>query len=67
MYGRSAAEQAGYQVVGISVTIGIAVITGLLTGLLLRSRAVRSIEKADHHDDARFWEVPAAVEGAHQA
>lgn len=70
MYGRTAAEQAGYQVLGISVTIGVAVATGLLTGLLLRSRAVRSIEKAEHHDDARFWEVPSAAADAdavHQA
>lgn len=69
MYGRSAAEQAGYQMAGIGVTVGIAIVTGLLTGLLLRSRAVRNIEKAEHHDDARFWEVPSALAagGVHQA
>lgn len=58
MYGRSASEQAGYQLIGISVTIGIAIVTGLLTGLLLRSGLMRNIEKADHHDDERFWAVP---------
>lgn len=32
-YGRTAAEQAGYQIIGVAVTVGIAIVTGLLTGI----------------------------------
>lgn len=31
-FGRTAQQQAGYQIIGVAVTVGIAIVTGLLTG-----------------------------------
>lgn len=31
-YGRTAMQQGGYQIMGVAVTVGIAIVTGILTG-----------------------------------
>uniref|UniRef100_A0A1L8DUL9 Putative ammonium transporter rhbg n=1 Tax=Nyssomyia neivai TaxID=330878 RepID=A0A1L8DUL9_9DIPT len=58
-YGRTAAQQAGYQLLGIASTLAIAIVGGLLTGVFLRSPSVRRIPKDKQHDDEDSWEVPA--------
>ncbi|XP_059619508.1 ammonium transporter Rh type B [Phlebotomus argentipes] len=58
-YGRSAVEQAGYQLLGILSTVAIAIVGGLLTGVFLRSPSVRIIPRDKQHDDEDSWEVPA--------
>uniref|UniRef100_A0A1B0GIJ7 Ammonium transporter AmtB-like domain-containing protein n=1 Tax=Lutzomyia longipalpis TaxID=7200 RepID=A0A1B0GIJ7_LUTLO len=58
-YGRSAAQQAGYQLLGILSTVAIAIVGGLLTGVVLRSPSVRAIPRDKQHDDEDSWEVPA--------
>lgn len=57
-YGRTAAEQAGYQALAIISTIVIAAVAGLITGLLLNLPMLRSLKKDEHHDDDIYWNVP---------
>lgn len=57
-FGRTAAEQAGYQALGIVSTIVVAVFFGLLTGILLNLPALRNLKKDEHHDDDVYWNVP---------
>lgn len=57
-FGRSSAEQAGYQMLAIVSTIIIAIIFGLITGMILNLGAVRNLKKDEHHDDDIFWNVP---------
>lgn len=59
-FGRSALEQGGYQLLGITTTIIFAIIAGTFTGLFLNSSAMRNLKKDEHHDDEVFWEVPAS-------
>ncbi|GAB0093007.1 ammonium transporter Rh type A [Sergentomyia squamirostris] len=58
-YGRSAAEQAGYQLLGILSTVVIAIAGGLIAGAFLRAPSVRKIPRDKQHDDEDSWEVPA--------
>ena len=57
-FGRTAVEQAGYQAIGIASTILIAVIAGILTGLMLNLPMMRSLKKDEQHDDDIYWNVP---------
>lgn len=57
-FGRSALEQAGYQLAGIASTILIAAIAGLITGMLLNLPMMRKLKKDEHHDDDVYWNVP---------
>lgn len=57
-YGRTAAEQAGFQALAITSTILIAAIAGILTGLLLKLPMLRNLKKDEHHDDDVYWNVP---------
>ncbi|KXJ71167.1 ammonium transporter Rh type A-like [Aedes albopictus] len=58
-YGRSAAMQGAYQLSAISLTVLIAIVGGLSTGLVLRSPMMRQLEKEEHHIDDVCWETPA--------
>lgn len=53
---RSSGEQAGYQALGLVVTLAVAIVTGLITGFLLTLTKAPS----DHleYDDATYWELP---------
>lgn len=57
-FGRTANEQAGYQALAIVSTVVIAVISGLITGMILNIPAMRNLKKDEHHDDEVFWNVP---------
>lgn len=57
-FGRTSAEQAGYQALAIASTILIAVIAGLITGLLLNLPMLRNLKKDEHHNDEIYWNVP---------
>lgn len=57
-FGRSASEQAGFQLIGVATTIAFAVIGGLLTGAILNMPVMRNLDKDEQHDDEIYWEVP---------
>lgn len=57
-FGRSASEQAGFQLIGVTTTIAFAVIGGLLTGAILNMPVMRNLDKDEQHDDEIYWEVP---------
>lgn len=57
-FGRTSVEQAGYQALGIASTVLIAIIAGLITGMLLNLPMLRNLKKEEHHDDDIFWNVP---------
>jgi len=57
-FGRTAYQQGGFQLIGISLTVVIAIAAGILTGLFLKSSAFRKLEKGEHHEDEVYWEVP---------
>lgn len=57
-YGRTSTEQAGYQAMGIISTILIAIISGVITGLILNLPMMRNLKKDEHHDDDIYWNVP---------
>lgn len=54
---RSIQTQAAMQTAGLFTTLGIAILSGLATGALLRSDHGRLL-----FDDAAYWEVPATLE-----
>ncbi|XP_058797600.1 ammonium transporter Rh type B-B isoform X2 [Phymastichus coffea] len=54
---RSAAQQAAYQLLALAVTLGIAVVSGLLTGLILRFSICGSISEDEKFDDCIHWEL----------
>ncbi|XP_053694959.1 ammonium transporter Rh type A [Sabethes cyaneus] len=57
-YGRSAAKQGAYQLSAILLTVLIAIVGGLFTGLVLKSPTVRQLEKDELHKDDAYWETP---------
>lgn len=57
-FGRSAAEQAGFQLLGIGSTIVFAVIAGCMTGAIMNMPLMRNLSKDEQHDDDVYWEVP---------
>ncbi|XP_067646311.1 ammonium transporter Rh type B-B [Eurosta solidaginis] len=59
---RTASAQAGYQLVGIAVTLLVAIVGGILTGGVLKYTGVRKLQKDEHHQDELFWEVPEPKE-----
>lgn len=58
-FGRSALQQGGYQLAAIGLTILIAIVSGAVTGLFLKSPSMRKLTKEEHHDDSTYWETPA--------
>lgn len=50
--------QGGYQLLGILSTVLIAIITGVITGFLIKSPSFRQLPKEQIHDDTEHWEVP---------
>jgi len=57
-FGRSSMQQGGYQMLAIVLTMLIAIMTGALTGIVLKSPCIRKLEKDEHHDDSIHWETP---------
>ncbi|XP_061387766.1 ammonium transporter Rh type B-like [Musca vetustissima] len=58
-YGRTASEQAGYQLFGIAMTVLVAIVGGILAGLALKYTGFRKLQKDEQHQDELYWEVPA--------
>lgn len=57
--GRSAGEQAGFQIAALSVTIGLAVVFGLATGFILRLPIFEKLsEELEMFDDEAQWVTP---------
>ncbi|XP_037033958.1 ammonium transporter Rh type A-like [Bradysia coprophila] len=57
-YSRSPLTQGSYQLLAVGLTILIAIVSGAVTGLVLRSPCIRKLEKHEHHDDSVYWETP---------
>uniref|UniRef100_A0A182I056 Ammonium transporter AmtB-like domain-containing protein n=1 Tax=Anopheles arabiensis TaxID=7173 RepID=A0A182I056_ANOAR len=58
-YGRSGAKQGAFQLMAIGITMVIAIVGGLITGLILKSPSVRQLEEHELHKDDAFWETPS--------
>jgi hypothetical protein len=57
--GRSAIVQGAYQMATVAVTIAIALVGGVITGLLLRLPIIEQIEEEDEmFDDEANWITP---------
>ena len=57
--GRSASAQAGYQLAALAITLGIAILGGLLTGLILRIPFIEQVNESDElFDDESNWITP---------
>lgn len=57
-YGRSAAAQACFQLMGLGITIIISSISGGITGRLLTTKLFEHVPPERHYDDAHSWELP---------
>ena len=56
--GRTALEQGGYQFAALGVTIGLAIVGGLLTGLIMKIPLLEQVDEEDMFDDEPYWAVP---------
>ncbi len=56
--GRSAETQAGYQIAALVLTLGMALVGGVLTGLFLRLPIFKKIEENKLFDDEKNWKLP---------
>ncbi|XP_076657688.1 rhesus blood group-associated glycoprotein Rh50 isoform X1 [Halictus rubicundus] len=54
---RTALQQAGYQLLALAITLGIAIVSGLVTGLILRLPVCGSIPEELKFDDEAHWEL----------
>lgn len=56
--GRTAKAQAGYQIAGLAVALGISIIGGIITGFIVRWKIFDPPTGEQMYDDEDFWEVP---------
>ena len=56
--GRSALAQVGYQALTLGVTIGLAVVGGLITGVILRLPLLNDDVPDAYYNDQQHWETP---------
>ncbi|XP_076237995.1 rhesus blood group-associated glycoprotein Rh50 isoform X2 [Calliopsis andreniformis] len=54
---RTAGQQAGYQLLALVITLGIAIVSGLITGLIMRLSICGSISEEQKFDDDPHWEL----------
>ncbi|CRK99182.1 CLUMA_CG012501, isoform A [Clunio marinus] len=57
-FGRSSQQQAGYQLLGILITLSIAIVGGLFTGLALKLPNFKQLQYNEMHKDDVYWETP---------
>jgi len=57
-YHRTYLGQTGYQAAALAVTIGIAVIGGLITGAILRLPLLNDPRPSAYYNDRSHWDVP---------
>jgi len=56
--GRNPAEQALFQLAGLGATFGIALISGAITGLIIRLGFWRQVREKEAYADADYFDVP---------
>ncbi|KAG5880983.1 hypothetical protein JTB14_024522 [Gonioctena quinquepunctata] len=56
--GRSAGQQAGYQILALIMTLAIAIVGGLITGLILITSRMGHVPRRLHFNDVGFWKLP---------
>lgn len=57
--GRTAVEQGGYQMAGVALTLGMAIVGGIITGIILRLPFIDQItEEHELFEDETCWKVP---------
>ncbi|XP_011688785.1 PREDICTED: ammonium transporter Rh type A isoform X3 [Wasmannia auropunctata] len=56
-FNRTAYQQAGYQLLALAVTLGISIVSGLITGLLLRTMICGWVTEQQRFDDGAVWEL----------
>ncbi|XP_076620735.1 rhesus blood group-associated glycoprotein Rh50 isoform X1 [Colletes latitarsis] len=54
---RTAGQQASYQLLALAITLGIAIVSGLITGLIMRASICGSIHEKHKFDDEAHWEL----------
>ncbi|XP_034184192.2 rhesus blood group-associated glycoprotein Rh50 isoform X5 [Osmia lignaria lignaria] len=54
---RTAGQQAAYQLLVLVITLGIAIVSGLVTGLIMRISVCGSISEEQKFDDEVHWEL----------
>lgn len=54
---RTAGQQAAYQLLALAITVAIAVISGLVTGLIMRMSICGAISEEQKFDDEVNWEM----------
>ena len=53
--------QAGYQLAALALTLAMAIVSGIITGFVLKTPIMERIkEDEDLFDDSKFWEIPAS-------
>lgn len=57
--GRTAVEQGGYQMAGVALTLGMAIVGGIITGIILRLPIVEQLtDENELFEDEPNWKVP---------
>jgi ammonium transporter Rh len=56
--GRTAHQQGGYQIAALAMTLAVAIVGGLVTGLILRLPFFGKVPSSHLFDDTMSWEVP---------
>ncbi|XP_014482238.1 PREDICTED: ammonium transporter Rh type A isoform X2 [Dinoponera quadriceps] len=56
-YDRTAYQQAGFQLLALVVTLGISIVSGLITGHLMHVPACGSITEEEKFDDKAVWDL----------
>ncbi|XP_076395569.1 rhesus blood group-associated glycoprotein Rh50 isoform X1 [Megachile rotundata] len=54
---RTAGQQAAYQLLALAITLGISIVSGLITGLFMRMSVCGSINEEQKFDDEVHWEL----------
>nr|XP_012149213.1 PREDICTED: ammonium transporter Rh type A isoform X4 [Megachile rotundata] len=54
---RTAGQQAAYQLLALAITLGISIVSGLITGLFMRMSVCGSISEEQKFDDEVHWEL----------
>ncbi|XP_066583431.1 ammonium transporter Rh type A isoform X2 [Prorops nasuta] len=58
---RTAGQQAAYQMLALAVTLCVAIVTGLITGSILRLSVCGSISEENKFDDTVNWDLESEI------
>ena len=57
--GRTPVQQGGFQIAGLALTLGMAIVGGLITGLVMKLPCIeRFDDEEDMFDDGPNWKTP---------